>query len=574
MGCEEGEKVKNKFMQIILLSLSLVFVIPSVSFASYGFRQGDYVELNGYLFRVLEPDVNYLLYDGYLENRAFDLNGTNVYDPTDTNNLAYYLNTTFLNNLGDISNYVKTYDWTIGYETNESAKFVSAKIGSLSYSEWKKYSLYFGAGFLETPSYIFWTRTPTSKYPTTGTWAVNYFGNLTTGTSSIPQSSRPSLYLEDGLTLSGSGTKENPYSSNGVNETLSDISDLSLLNTTYNSILLTWKNPTETNFSHLNMYQDDLLVKTDFTGGTYEFTGLTPSKEYKFTIKAVDNHGLETDGISIIVSTDDMPLVPEVTNLVATTEKDRVNLSWNNPNSEFFHHVRIYRRTDEVYSSPTANNQNSLEDIIIGNSVSAAETTDFTPMFETNGTYWNDLTVEPATTYEYKLTTQNIAGAESEGQIIQATTLAEPPPEMDGEKVETDQNGDYKVTWTSPTTGKVKILIDGSEYAVVDASLMEYTIPAADMEYDLFGNPKVQLVPISETGKEGEPVKPPVDGKTPGSIGVTLPFTATDFLKIVMSLIAWVGPFILLVLAIYFAPRIIQFLKGVILKYKEGKLKL
>lgn len=569
--------MKKKFIQIILFSLSLVFVIPSVSFASnYGLQQGDYVDLNGYRFIVLDPETDYLFYDGYLENRAFDLDNTNIFNPNDPNNIGYYLNNTFLNNIGAISNYVKNHDWTIGTEKDEASQIVNTRIGLLSYSDWKKYSKYYSNSFLVNSDNSFWTRTPASVNSYT-MWMVNTLSLLKYSSAVYDDKSvRPALYLESGLIKSGLGTKSNPYlMSTEPVIILTEIKDLSLLKTTPNEIVLTWKNPTENIFSHLNIYKDDVLLEANYKGDTYTFSNLTPSKEYKLTIRAVDNKGYETDGISIIVSTDDIPLVPEVQNLKATTKHDRINLSWQNPESEYFHHVRVYRRTEQVFSSQTAIQPNAFEEIFVGKTVEAEETDPaFDPMFETNGTYWNDLTVEPSTTYGYKLTTENIAGAESEGLIVQATTLAEPTPEMEGEEVNTDENGDYKVTWTSPSTGKVKILIGGSEYAVVEAGLMQYVIPAEDMEYDLFGNPQVELVAVSPSGLEGVPTNPPIDGEAPGSISVTMPITANDFLKTVMSLIGWIGPFILLALAIRFAPRIIAFLKGVIAKYREGKLRL
>lgn len=560
--------MKKHLMKIILFSLALVFVIPSVSFASnYGFKQGDYVDLNGYRFIVLEPTSGFLFADFYLENRAFDLGNISEYNPNDSNNVGYYLNHTFLDNLGGFSEYIRYYDWT---------PTAQAKVGLISTGDWTNFSIFgnINNGFLKNPIYSFWTRSLSwGPY----IYTIDYKGHAQAIAAQKTAAVRPALYLEAGLSKTGIGTLDSPYKMSVIPLiVLSNVSDLSLLKTTPTEITISWGNPIESNFSHLNIYKNGTIVETNFTKETYTFKSLNPSQQYEFTIKAVDMDGVETTGNTIIVSTDDMPLVPEVQNLNATTKHDRINLSWQNPESEYFHHVKIYRRTEQDHSPTAAIQQNKIEEIFVGKIVSAEETTDpaFDPMFETNGTYWNDLTVEPSTTYGYKLTTENIAGAESEGLIVQATTLAEPLPEMGGEEVNTDENGDYKVSWTSPTEGQVKILVDGNEYAVVDASLGEYVIPAADMKYDLFGKPKVQLVAVSSSGKEGEATKPPVNGESSGSIGVNMPFTVTEFLKTVLSLIGWISPFILLALAIRFAPRIIAFLKGVIAKFREGKLRL
>ncbi|WP_458414532.1 DUF6273 domain-containing protein [Schinkia sp. CFF1] len=335
---------------------------------------------------------------------------------------------------------------------------------------------------------------------------------------------------------------------------------------TETTIKLTWVNPGDEDFSHLIIYKDGVVVDSNVTTESIVIEGLEAATTYTFKVVSVDKTGNKSAGRTIAVTTKEIK-VDEVSNLKANTNFDRVNISWNNPESDYFHHVNIYRKQVEEKSF--------FEKLFSGISVYAAETTDgFTPMFETNGTYWNDLTVASDTTYEYKLTTESTTGKESTGQILEVKTLEEPSPEMGGEEVTTDEKGDYKVTWTSPISGKVKILVDGSEYAEVDASSKEYVIPKADMVYDLFGKPKVQLVAVSDSGKEGKPTKPPVDGEPSESMGVTMPFTANDFLKTVMSLIALIAPFVLLLLAIRFAPRIIQFLKGVMTKYKEGKLKL
>lgn len=348
---------------------------------------------------------------------------------------------------------------------------------------------------------------------------------------------------------------------------IEDLKNL-LLNSNYNNVSLSWTTPsTNPNFTGTKIYRDGVeLTTVDKNVNTFIDNDILPNTIYSYKVTAIYFDGQETEGLTKTITT---PLKPkiEVKNLEVETFHNRVNFDWVLPEYEGFHHVNIYRKQVEA--------QSFYQMLFSGTSVSAAETSDgFTPMFETNETYWNDLTVEPETTYEYKLTTESTTGDESEGQIVEVTTLEEPLPEMGGEEVNTDENGDYKVTWTSPTEGQVKILIDGNEYAVVDASVGQYVIPADDMKYDLFGKPKVQLVAISASGKEGEATKPPVNGENPGSIGVTMPITVTEFLKTVLSLIAWIGPFILLALAIRLAPRIVAYLKGVLAKYKEGRLRL
>jgi hypothetical protein len=45
--------------------------------------------------------------------------------------------------------------------------------------------------------------------------------------------------------------------------------------------------------------------------------------------------------------------------------------------------------------------------------------------------------------------------------------------------------------------------------------------------------------------------------------GLSLPFTVQDLIGSANSLLTWVGPFVLLALALGFAPRIVAFIKSV-----------
>lgn len=556
--------VRKKLLTVFVV-FAVLFLLPAVASASsYGFKQGDYVELNGYRFIVLDPETDYLFADFYLENRAFDPDRTKKYNPSDSNNIAYYLNNVFFHNLGDISDFVIDYDWTIGSNANEKSETVKTKIGMISYSEWMKNSIYYrdSDGFLEKPEYPFWTRTPAAITSNT-VYYVREDGMLHFQYSSNLYSVRPSLYIAPGLYKSGAGTKYNPYVLSTEPIKTSDIKDLSLIKTTPSSITLAWKNPTEDAFAYLNIYQDGTLIKTKFNGDIYTFTNLMASTKYTFTIKAVSTDGIESEGISIVVSTDDVPLLPEVQNLKASTKHDRVNLSWRNPQSEFFHHVRIYRKLEQ--EDKTSSNIKSL---FTPMTAYAAENDDFTPMFETNGTYWNDLTVSENTTYSYKLTTVNIADAESEGTIITVTTPVGPGPELIGGDYEKQKNGDYLFTWTSPTEGKVKVLIDGKEYKIVDANLKQILIPKEDMVYDIFNKPKVTLIPISEDGKEGKPSNPAAGG---GLGDAELPFGPSELLKSSFGLLGVLGPFILLVLAIYLVPKIKNVIVAAVQKQRNER---
>lgn len=329
----------------------------------------------------------------------------------------------------------------------------------------------------------------------------------------------------------------------------------------FDHVVLSWLNPNSIDFELVEVYENGVFKKNVLNPlNTTKIDQLKPNTDYAFKAIAVYKDGGKSIERTVNVRTDDLPedLELEVINLKATTKHDRVDLSWTIANPEVLQHVNIYR--EEIKETETG----LVNNLLFGRTVKASSKT---KIFETNGTYFNDLTVKPESKYEYTLTTQTTFGTESEGVSIMAVTKSIPLPEIEGGGYEEQENGDYLFSWTSPTTGQVKVLIDGQEYKTVDASLKQILIPAADMKYDLLGNPKVSLVPISESGKEGKPKKP-----GSGSIaGTELPFGPTELLKSTFGLLGVLGPFILLVLAIYLVPKITNVIVAAVQKQRNER---
>lgn len=333
-----------------------------------------------------------------------------------------------------------------------------------------------------------------------------------------------------------------------------------------NDVSFTYYLPIDSDFSHLKVLRNNEVIAENVTTSTFIDSELNPETTYEYRFISVDHKGNESSGVIKSVTTD-AEFIPlkDVTDVNVETNYNRVDLSWNLPKSTEFHHVNIYR--DEVVEEP-----NFLEKLFLGVAVSAAD--EPTKIFETNGTYFNDLTVQPETTYEYKLTSESTTGDETEGVTVQAITLEEPEPELDGGGYTEDENGDYLYKWTSPTNGQVKVLINGTEYKTVDASLKELLIPKEDMKYDFFGNPDVKLVPISESGKEGPAEKPePADS---ASNNLNEPFTVKDLIGTGVNLLWVVGPFLLFGLSFILAKKfVIMLLKSLGIKhsYEKGREK-
>lgn len=319
---------------------------------------------------------------------------------------------------------------------------------------------------------------------------------------------------------------------------------------TFKSVSLSWTNPPETDFAKVKIYEDGVYKKsvTASEGSTAFFDNLDPETLYTFKVTSVDNTGNESVGSTIQVTTLPLPEVKNIKNLDANAKYDRVTLSWKLPESEYFHHVNIYRKVVQEESF--------LQSLFSMGSttVYAADTSDgYKPMFETNGTYWTDLTVDPDTIYNYKLSSENTDGRESEGITTQVTTPEEPKPKIEGAKFTTSANGDYVVSWTEPKAGSIKLFVGGEEYKTVPASQGSYTIPKAGLKYTTVGDPDIKIQPITDRGTEGDSIANP---KT------SLPFSVTDLVESGNGLLWLIGPFLLLALAFLLVPKFRKLLVG------------
>lgn len=342
----------------------------------------------------------------------------------------------------------------------------------------------------------------------------------------------------------------------------SELADLKL-SPSDKSVGLTWVIPeNHPDFTGTAIYKNGaFLASVDSHTSTFSDIKVTPETAYEYRVSAVYIDGYGTPGLNQNTKTLAAPLPSkDVKNVEVKPFHNRVNLSWNLPEDNGFHHVNIYR--DEIKKI------GFIKGIISGTTVYAAET----PIFETNGTYFNDLSVKPSTEYEYTLKTESKEGIESEGVTVQTITPKKPVPDLEGGGYEKDENGDFLFTWTSPTTGKVKVMIDGKEYKTVDASLKQIFIPKGDMKYDIFNNPKVTLIPITEDGKEGTPTKPDEGGGSGEIGGGKLPFGPTDLLKSTVGLLGVIAPILLLSLAIIFFKPIKNVIVKSVQTHRERKM--
>jgi hypothetical protein len=324
------------------------------------------------------------------------------------------------------------------------------------------------------------------------------------------------------------------------------------------NILFNYILPTDEDFSHLKILRDGVVISPKQMSNNFNDTGLEPATTYEYKFISVDEYGNESTGITKEITTKErfIPL-KDVSQLNADADYNRVDLSWKLPGSTEFKHVNIYR--DELAEEP-----GFFQQLFAGASVSAAE--EPTKIFETNGTYFNDLTVAPETTYEYKLTSQSTTGEETDGITVQATTTEEPAPEMGESGYTITPEGDYLYKWDSPTEGQVKVNIAGTEYKTVDANQGQIIIPKDQMKYTIFGDPDIRLYPVSPYGKEGEPY----DSSKLFKDGM-MPFGGQDLLKTGMSLLGVVAPLVLLGLSFLLFPKIRKIIYNSFSKWRERR---
>ena len=321
--------------------------------------------------------------------------------------------------------------------------------------------------------------------------------------------------------------------------------EINSLKTTASSkeVNFTWDLPQTENYKSVIVYRDNIKI-AEFDGTSYTDQGVTSGEIYEYKISTLSLENAESEGVIKVIEIPMPEPVADIKNLNATATHEKINLSWELPRDDRLHHVNIYR--DEL-------TEVSFLDKVTGTiTAQAAET----KIFETNGTYFNDLTVKPETEYEYTLTTYSTEGMESSGVTATVTTAEAPPPEIiGGEYTKDPATGDFIYSWDEPTEGQVKVQLDGVDYKTVDSADQQIRIPKSEMKYDSLGSPLISLQPIGENGKVGEIVAPGV------LKDLKIPFGPSDLLGAGVSLVGVVSGIIILFLSFLLVPRLLRVIK-------------
>lgn len=316
------------------------------------------------------------------------------------------------------------------------------------------------------------------------------------------------------------------------------------------SVVLTYELPKDKDFSHVRIIRDGVVLKEQETGTSYQDNSVVMNQQYTYRVFTFDTNG----NMGEFAETSITVVSSEVTQLSANAAADKVTLSWVNTLNGDFDKVIIYRKEKAG---------------MVARFVSLLRSGDgYTPIFTTNGTRFEDLTVASDTAYTYKVASV-IAGTESSGVTIDVKTPkvtvsgGNITPQPSNPNDPTSPPGSYLVSWTSPTTGKLLVRIGGVDYKTVNAADKQITIPAADMKFDKFGNFDVQLVPVDSNGN---PIGVP---GTPGSGsiswgGVSLAGMGLDvksLLTVASALLGLVGLILLLAMSFKVAPKLIELIK-------------
>lgn len=306
------------------------------------------------------------------------------------------------------------------------------------------------------------------------------------------------------------------------------------------------------NADYVNIYRDGKLVSEKNTSSEFIDKDLQSDSKYVYLITSHNNVG-QSPGVTIEVKTPSK----EVSNLAATATEKEVSLTWKMPSYNSLDFARVYRK--------------KVEKGMFAMMFKSGDT--YEALFETNGTTFKDLTVKADTQYEYKVTTVDTKGNETDGKTISIKTKQN---NVSGGNTDKNENGDYVITWKSPTTGKIKVLVGGKEYAIVPASDQKIVIPKDKMVFDLIGMPDVKLVPIDENGVEGPPTKPGGNGGGIGEIvgggEIGKVINPENVLKGGVALLGVVGAFVLLGLAFRVVPKLVKMIRDAFSNKKDERL--
>jgi Fibronectin type III domain len=161
-----------------------------------------------------------------------------------------------------------------------------------------------------------------------------------------------------------------------------------------------WQPPTDSDLHEFGVYLDgNFVTRVSKSVNTYRFDSLQYDTPYVVKITSIDSSGNESNGTVLNVRTDHLDSVPpgEISNINTSITDSRVDFSFTLPTDPDFSHIDIYR--DGL--------------LLVSNHTSSV---------------FQDTSLVPATTYQYKFVTVDNFGNRSQGLVYSVTTMADTTP--------------------------------------------------------------------------------------------------------------------------------------------------
>jgi hypothetical protein len=254
---------------------------------------GTVITFSGKQWIVLEHKANgetLILLKGFLTSqRAFDEDRTNRFDPTDSNNIAYYLNNSYYNSLGQ-KNLISEHTWDLGHHGS-----LACKVGLLSVDEYISYSTVYSGSVLpyNHSDRQWWLITPYSQSSPTedfiyivDDWTEGHWSSSNADYSYTYV--RPAIYLQSGLVLGQDNTVEEGTTPPQVPAGLSAVA------TSPTSVDLNWQANTETDLAGYKIFRNGVEIATVGKVTSWTDSGVSPGTTYTYELVAYNTSGQDS----------------------------------------------------------------------------------------------------------------------------------------------------------------------------------------------------------------------------------------------------------------------------------------
>jgi chitodextrinase len=112
----------------------------------------------------------------------------------------------------------------------------------------------------------------------------------------------------------------------------------------FGSVTLNWTNPGDPDLQYVEITCEPFIgpAKTvNASGGTYTWNGLAGGVTYTFTVKAVDDSGNRSEGVTVFGTTYDTTPPAPITSLVGIPGNEQVLLTWTDPGDADLNYIQI-----------------------------------------------------------------------------------------------------------------------------------------------------------------------------------------------------------------------------------------